>query len=78
MPGIAGRQVSLQEHETVISGLLNSRGEKVRAGLGGQCTTWPAPHAGCSAGSLPLRDVCRRDVPDSLSAAGQWGCLWGR
>ena len=29
MPGIAGRQVSLQEHETVISGLLNSRGEKV-------------------------------------------------
>lgn len=30
MPGIAGRQVSLQEHENVISGLLNSRGEKVR------------------------------------------------
>eukprot|EP00891_Asterochloris_glomerata_P002110 jgi/Astpho2/2110/fgenesh1_pg.00038_%23_168_t len=30
MPGIAGRQVSLQEHENVISGLLNSRGEKAR------------------------------------------------
>ena len=54
MPGIAGRQVALQEHDNVISGLLNSRGEKVRTG---QCTAGPVSHASCRAGSLLLRKV---------------------
>lgn len=65
MPGIAGRQVSLQEHENVISGLLNSRGEKVRTGLERQCTTGPAYHASCRAGSLLLKVVHQVVVPDS-------------
>ena len=57
MPGIAGRQVSLQEHETVISGLLNSRGEKVGSWTQKAAHYWAKSHASCRAGRLLLRTV---------------------
>ena len=75
MPGIAGRQVALQGHENVISGLLNSRGEKVSSWTQKAVHYWAMFPCQLRGREPASEGSALRQVPDSLSAARQRGCL---